>query len=391
MPALSQPCGSAGASTSGVIRWTSICGPSSRDMMSTAKIRYRRRMQTEESMRRKRYQRGSLQRVRQGCRYVWVVKYYDGKGRRRQTTLGQAARMTKTEAEAKRVHHMATINGDAAVEMSRRDPLTLGEFIVGTYLPFKRRRWKLSTAITTEDRIKRHIIKEIGDKPIKSLDRDAFQELLDRKSGQLVASVIDHLRFDLRSILELAVEDGLINRNPARSLFTARQARRITGRTMTRLEVLQGLSKLELRERLIWKLAVFGGLRPGEIFALQRKHVQPNAVKIEQRVYSGKLDSPKSRASSRTAAIPASLSSELHTWLSILPPAPDAWIFPSETGLTPARPENIWRRWIGPRLEKIGLGGVNFQVLRRTHASLGHAAGIDPKVRADQMGNGIGV
>jgi integrase len=160
---------------------------------------------------------------------------------------------------------------------------------------------------------------------------------------------------------------------------------------MTRLEVPQGLSKLELRERLIWKLAVFGGLRPGEIFALQRKHVQPNAVKIEQRVYSGKLDSPKSRASSRTAAIPASLSSELHAWLSILPPAPDAWIFPSETGLTPARPENVWRRWIGPRLEKIGLGGVNFQVLRRTHASLGHAAGIDPKVRADQMGNGIGV
>ena len=86
-------------------------------------------------------------------------------------------------AEAKRVHHMATINGDAAVEMSRRDPPTLGDFIVGTYLSFKRRRWKLSTAVTTEDRIKRHIIKEIGDKPIKSLDRDALQELLDRKSG----------------------------------------------------------------------------------------------------------------------------------------------------------------------------------------------------------------
>jgi hypothetical protein len=37
---------------------------------------------------------------------------------------------------------------------------------------------------------------------------------------------------------------------------------------MTRVEVLQGLFKLKLRERLIWKLAVFGGLRPGEIFAL---------------------------------------------------------------------------------------------------------------------------
>jgi hypothetical protein len=44
-----------------------------------------------------------------------------------------------------------------------------------------------------------------------------------------------------------------------------------------------------------------------------------------------------------------------------------------------------------PRLELVGLGWANFQVLRRTHASLGHEAGIDPKVSADQRGHGIGV
>lgn len=44
-----------------------------------------------------------------------------------------------------------------------------------------------------------------------------------------------------------------------------------------------------------------------------------------------------------------------------------------------------------PRLDKVGLGWANFQVLRRTHASLGHEAGIDPKVSADQRGHGIGV
>ena len=286
-------------------------------------------------MRRKRYQHGSLQRVKQGCRYVWVVKYYDKNGRRRQITLGQAARLTKAEAQVGRERFMATINQDAAKDTSRQDPPTLGEFVVGTYLPFKRRRWKLSTAATTEDRVKRHIIEEIGDRPIDSLDRDALQELLDRKAGQLVTSVVDHLRFDLRAIFEMAVEHGLINRNPARSLFTARQATRNPGRIMTREEVLQGLSKLELRERLIWKLAVFGGLRPGEIFALQRKHVQSNAVKVEQRVYAGTLDTPKSRASPRLAAIPSTLVSELQAWLTMLPETSDSWVFPSETGRTP--------------------------------------------------------
>jgi hypothetical protein len=132
-------------------------------------------MQSEESMRRKRRQRGSLQRVKQGSRFMWVVKYYDNDGRRRQTTLGQAARMTKAEAQVERERFMATINEDAAERLARRDPPMLGEFIVGTYLPFKRRRWKLSTAVTTEDRIRRHIVNEIGDQSIDKLDRMLFR------------------------------------------------------------------------------------------------------------------------------------------------------------------------------------------------------------------------
>ena len=53
--------------------------------------------------------------------------------------------------------------------------------------------------------------------------------------------------------------------------------------------------------------------------------------------------------------------------------------------------DNVWYRNMKPQLEKVGLGWANFQVLRRTHASLGHEAGIDPKVSADQRGHGIGV
>jgi hypothetical protein len=40
--------------------------------------------------------------------------------------------------------------------------------------------------------------------------------------------------------------------------------------------------------------------------------------------------------------------------------------------------------------DHIGLGWVNFQVMRRTHARLGHKAKVDPKVAADQRGHGIG-
>ena len=53
--------------------------------------------------------------------------------------------------------------------------------------------------------------------------------------------------------------------------------------------------------------------------------------------------------------------------------------------------DNVWYRYMKPEVKKIGLGWANFQALRRTHASLCHEAGIDPKVSADQRGHGIGI
>src|SRR3982751_4046904 len=60
-------------------------------------------------------------------------------------------------------------------------------------------------------------------------------------------------------------------------------------------------------------------------------------------------------------------------------------------GVTPLRPNNHWKRKIRPRLHHIGLGWVNFQVLRRTNASLSRKANVDDKVSADQRGHGLGV
>ena len=69
---------------------------------------------------------------------------------------------------------------------------------------------------------------------------------------------------------------------------------------------------------------------------------------------------------------------------------PVAWLFASENPAKPMWRDNVWYRQMLPRLKKIGLEWANFQVMRRTHASLGHVAGSDPKVSADQRGHGIG-
>ena len=41
-------------------------------------------------------------------------------------------------------------------------------------------------------------------------------------------------------------------------------------------------------------LALFSGMRPGETFALQLKHIADDHVEVVHRIYRSKLDRPKS-------------------------------------------------------------------------------------------------
>ena len=72
---------------------------------------------------------------------------------------------------------------------------------------------------------------------------------------------------------------------------------------LTAEQVQQILKVLGLREQLFVRLAIFSGMRPGEIIGLQWKHVHNAHVDIEQRMYRGKLDRPKTARSKQQAAI----------------------------------------------------------------------------------------
>jgi integrase len=64
-------------------------------------------------------------------------------------------------------------------------------------------------------------------------------------------------------------------------------------------------------------------------------------------------------------------------------------VFPSD--LTPMSKDNCWRRNMLPFMEAVGLGWCNFQVMRRTHATLITGLGVDGKLVADQLGHSLDV
>jgi integrase len=343
-------------------------------------------------MRRRRYQKGSLQARRHGKKRVWVVQYYDAAGHHRYHTLGRMADLNKSQAEQKQVQFIRTINGGEGGPQEVR-PVLVSEFVSQIYLPFQRGKWKGSTKETSEQRIRTHILQELGDQQMEVLTPSTLQAFLESKAPTSSFSLVDHLRWDLSSIFEMAVAERVIPANPATRLYTPSTAKKGACPTMTAAEVETALNAVEFREKVILHLAIFPGLRPGEILALRRCDVggDGRSVGIERRVYRGNLDVPKS-GETRTTAVPPRAAALLLTWLdAAVEPEPTAWVFASEAKETPLWRDNLLRRHIRPALKKVGLDWVDFKVMRRTNASLGQVAKVDPKVSADQRGHGIGV
>ena len=334
---------------------------------------------------RRRFQNGNL--FKRGK--SWVVQWWED-GHRRKRTLGRVSETTKSEAQKQLAEIVSPLN-------SRSTPpsqsWTFSDFMEQLYLPFYRRKWKRSTAMTTEDRLKHHLIAEFGPRTLGTFKRDQLQDFLDAKAALgLSFSMVDHLRWDLKQVFDMAVAEGFLLRNPAQLLFTPRECPRAATRIMTMEEVRRVFSVLDVREQLIARLAVLAGMRPGEIFALKWKRLEAEYADVQQRVYRGDIDSPKSTYSVRWAALSDGLLSAVREWRTLsLDPGGDAWVFPSENLATPLRKDNCWRRHFGPQLKAVGLSWVNFQVMRRTHSCLLKELDVDPQVRAEQMGHTVDV
>jgi len=90
-------------------------------------------------------------------------------------------------------------------------------------------------------------------------------------------------------------------------------------------------------------------------------------------------------------ALSSEVQRDLKLWLESTAGAPQDWLFPSVNLKMPVGADNMMARYILPKLKAVGLGWVDYRVLRRTHSSLMNDRGIDPKLIADQQGHTVDV
>jgi integrase len=139
-----------------------------------------------------------------------------------------------------------------------------------------------------------------------------------------------------------AVADELITSNPCAIKGAGhRDARdRVERRTVSAQEMWALADAMPERYRASVVVAFCSGLRAGELFALQRKHVdlETGVVRVEQslaapRTGQGWFSAPKTRAGKRTVVLPGVAVRALRDHIpSFTPPGRDALIFGTSTG-----------------------------------------------------------
>ena len=130
--------------------------------------------------------------------------------------------------------------------------------------------------------------------------------------------------------------------------------------------------------RLLIKVAVFTGMRAGEILGLQWGDVDWNSrqVHVRRSWKEGGFHAPKTAASIRRIDIPESIMAELREWKLSCPIGEYELVFPNLVG-NPHSHTNLLQRVFYPTLRRAGLRKIRFHDLRHTFASLLIANGED--------------
>jgi integrase len=196
----------------------------------------------------------------------------------------------------------------------------------------------------------------------------------------------------LRAVLNTAVEDQLITRNPCRIKGGSKEETPERP-TATVAEVFLIADKIADRYRVLVLLAAFLGLRWGELIALRRRDVDTEAGCVWVRASVAELRNgvrvtklPKSTAGVRTVPIPSVILPELCRHLDrYSEPNADGQVFVGAKGATPRRNHfnKVWRR----ACDAAGIKGLHFHDLRHTGNNFAAAAGASTKELMARFGH----
>ena len=239
------------------------------------------------------------------------------------------------------------------------------------------------------------IVPHLGDVTIRNLSSaDVRQWHADQISlhGSSVTTAAKAYRL-LRTILQTAVDDELIPRNPC--VIKGAGVERAEERPVLSVAQVESLAAtIDPRYRVLVLVAVWTGLRYGEAAALRRRDVSLSEATIRidrqlQELASGEVffGPPKTAAGIRRIAVPPHVVKDLGLHLdTYVGRDRDALVFTSPEG-SELRRSNFNRRVWRPACAELGLDSFRFHDLRHTGNTLAATTGASTKELMARMGH----
>jgi len=341
---------------------------------------------------------------------VYAIRF-NANGRRQYVTLGTAREgWTQAKAQDQLEDELARVRTgtwtpaepEPAAPVVEQDP-TFHKF-ASDWFTAHEGEWRPTTTLDYEWQLSHHLLPffkhhRLSQITIAEVDRYRAAKV---KQGTLGTTSINKTITRLAQVLEVAVEYGLIDRNPAKGKRRRLKPARPAPVWLDSAEQIEALldaageldrhakSNGQLPRRVILALLTLAGLRIGELIELRWRDV--NLADGWIMVGSAKTD-----AGMRRIDLLPLLADELRALRAKVKPESDDRVCPTQTG-GPMNPSNVRNRILTPavaladeRLQKAGAtplpAGVTPHKLRHTFASLLVALGTDPGAVMDQLGH----
>jgi integrase len=346
---------------------------------------------------------GSFVRKRGG---TWSAYFYvpDGNRGRRQRSKGGFP--TKGTAQAYLASVVHTVQSGDYVEPS---PLTVVEYLRDQWLPMVKMSLRTSTFDSYERMLKLHVYPNIGSIALQRLsptDLDwLYADLLSQgrsdKTGGLSPKTVRYIHNTIGKALKDAERKGLITRNVARSADPPKH--RTSGShqvvTWTPEEVRTFLAAMEgHRLEAAYFLAVTTGMRRGEVLGLRWRDVElaKGRLAVRQTVtsvnYKITIGAPKTAKGRRSIALDGPTVAVLHSHReqqqlekAALGYSDQDFVFANTEG-APIHPD-FFSQCFDRTVASLPVPKIRLHDLRHTHATIGLAAGVPPKIMSERLGH----
>lgn len=270
--------------------------------------------------------------------------------------------------------------------------------------------WKPSTRAGHEWMLRARTLPRWGEVELTAITRrDVEAWVAEMIAAGAQPDVLRRALEPLQAICRLAVEEGALGADPTAGVRLPRQPKRaLTVLTVEQVEALareiehpvfkpagHGARVAAPDHRpdlaLAVRLAAYGGLRAGELWALRRRSVDLDgpALLVTESVTEvrGKLVvTPPKTSVSRRVPLPSVLREPLADHLATRPSDPAAWLFVGQSGNL-VRHQAIYRAHFRPAAARAGVPDTRWHDLRHTCVSLLIAQGGHPKVVMERLGH----